>query len=103
MGKNARTRDSVWVIFQSLNKRNKYLAVKLYHFWMHVKPGIIEVVKCDTRLMLAFIYQAPCEGEIFEREESNVGDSTMTQLRLKSLGKTENFSFCLCLSVIGHL
>ena len=38
---------------QHLNNRNKYLAVKLHHFWSHVKPGIIEVVKCDTKLMLA--------------------------------------------------
>jgi hypothetical protein len=30
---------------QHLNNRNKYLAVKLHHFWSHVKPGIIDVVK----------------------------------------------------------
>jgi hypothetical protein len=33
-----------------LNNRNKYIAVKLHHFWSHVKPGVIEVVKCDTKL-----------------------------------------------------
>jgi hypothetical protein len=33
---------------QHLNNRKKHLAVKLHHFWSFVKPGVIEVVKCDT-------------------------------------------------------
>ena len=52
---------------QHLNNRNKYLAVKLHHFWSHVKPGVIEVVKCDTRLMLADPFTKPLVREIFER------------------------------------
>jgi hypothetical protein len=52
---------------QHLNNRNKYLAVKLHHFWSHVKPGIIEVVKCDTKLMLADPFTKPLVREIFER------------------------------------
>jgi hypothetical protein len=44
---------------QHLNNRNKYLAVKLHHFWLHVKPGVIEVVKCDTKLMLADPFTKP--------------------------------------------
>jgi hypothetical protein len=44
---------------QHLNNQNKYLAVKLYHFWSHVKPGVIEVVKCDTKLMLADPFTKP--------------------------------------------
>jgi hypothetical protein len=52
---------------QHLNNRNKYLAVKLHHFWSHVKPGIIDVVKCDTRLMLADPFTKPLVQEIFER------------------------------------
>jgi hypothetical protein len=52
---------------QHLNNRNKYLAVKLHHFWSHVKPGVIEVVKCDTKLMLADPFTKPLVREIFER------------------------------------
>jgi hypothetical protein len=52
---------------QHLNNRNKYLAVKLHHFWTHVKPGIIEVVKCDTKVMLADPFTKPLVREIFER------------------------------------
>jgi hypothetical protein len=50
-----------------LNNRNKYLCVKLHHFWSHVKPGVIEVVKCDTKLMLADPFTKPLVREIFER------------------------------------
>ena len=52
---------------QHLNNQNKYLAVKLHHFWSHVKPGVIEVVKCDTKLMLADPFTKPLVREIFER------------------------------------
>jgi hypothetical protein len=52
---------------QHLNNRNKYLAVKLHHFWSHVKPGVIEVVKCDTKLMLADTFTKPLVREVFER------------------------------------
>ena len=52
---------------QHLNNRNKYLAVKLHHFWSFVKPGVIEVVKCDTSLMLADPFTKPLVREIFER------------------------------------
>ena len=52
---------------QYLNSRNKYLAVKLHHFWSHVKPGVIEVVKCDTKLMLLDTFTKPLGREVFER------------------------------------
>jgi hypothetical protein len=52
---------------QHLNNRNKYLAVKLHHFWSHVKPGVIKVVKCNTKLMLADPFTKPLVREIFER------------------------------------
>jgi hypothetical protein len=52
---------------QHLNNRNKYLAVKLHHFWSFVKPGVIEVVKCDTSLMLADPFTKPLVREVFER------------------------------------
>jgi transposase InsO family protein len=52
---------------QHLNNRNKYLAVKLHHFWSHVKPGIIEVVKCDTKEMIADHLTKPLVREVFER------------------------------------
>ena len=52
---------------QHLNNRNKYLAVKLHHFWSHAKPGVIEVVKCDTKLMLADNFTKPLVREVFER------------------------------------
>jgi hypothetical protein len=52
---------------QHLNNHNKYLVVKLHHFWLHAKPGIIEVVKCDTKLMLADPFTKPLVQEIFER------------------------------------
>jgi non-ribosomal peptide synthetase component E (peptide arylation enzyme) len=52
---------------QHLNNRNKYLAVKLHHFWSHVSPGIIEVVYCDTKLMLADPFTKPLVREVFER------------------------------------
>jgi hypothetical protein len=52
---------------QHLNNRNKYLAVKLHHFWSHVTPGVIEMVKCDTKLMLADPFTKPLVREIFER------------------------------------
>jgi hypothetical protein len=52
---------------QHLNNRNKYLAVKLHHFWSHVKPGVIEVVKCDTKEMIADHLTKPLVREIFER------------------------------------
>jgi hypothetical protein len=53
---------------QHLNNRNKYLAVKYHHFWSHVKPGgEIEVVKCDTKLMLADAFTKPLVREVFER------------------------------------
>jgi hypothetical protein len=32
-----------------------------------VKPGVIEVVKCDTKLMLADPFTKPLVREIFER------------------------------------
>jgi hypothetical protein len=52
---------------QHLNNRNKYLAVKLHHFWSHVKPGVIEVVKCDTKEMIADHLTKPLVREVFER------------------------------------
>ena len=52
---------------QHLNNRNKYLAVKLHHFWSFVVPGVIEVVKCDTKLMLADPFTKPLVREVFER------------------------------------
>ena len=52
---------------QHLNNRNKYLAVKWHHFWSHVKPGVIEAIKCDTKLMLADAFTKPLVREIFER------------------------------------
>jgi hypothetical protein len=52
---------------QHLNNRNKYLAVKLHHFWSFVKPGVIEVVRCETRLMLADPFTKPLVREVFER------------------------------------
>jgi len=52
---------------QHLNNRNKYLAVKLHHFWSHVKPGLIHVIKCDTKLMLADTFTKPLVREVFER------------------------------------
>ena len=52
---------------QHLNNRNKYLNVKLHHFWSHVKPGVIEVVKCDTKEMIADHLTKPLVREVFER------------------------------------
>ena len=52
---------------QHLNNRNKYLAVKLHHFWSYVKPGVIEVVKCATQFMLADTFTKPLVRDIFER------------------------------------
>jgi transposase InsO family protein len=52
---------------QHLNNRNKYLSVKLHHFWSFVKPGVIEVVRCDTTLMLADPFTKPLSREVFER------------------------------------
>jgi hypothetical protein len=52
---------------QHLNNRNKCLAVKLHHFWSFVKPGVIEVVKCETSLMLADPCTKPLVREVFER------------------------------------
>jgi hypothetical protein len=52
---------------QHLNNRNKCLAAKLHHFWSFVKPGVIEVIRCDTRLMLADPFTKPLVREIFER------------------------------------
>jgi hypothetical protein len=52
---------------QHLNNRNKYLAVKLHHFWSHVKPGVIEVVYCDTKEMIADHLTKPLGREVFER------------------------------------
>jgi hypothetical protein len=52
---------------QHLNNRNKYLAVKLHHFWSFVKPGVIEVVKCDASLMLVDPFTKPLVREVFER------------------------------------
>jgi hypothetical protein len=52
---------------QHLNNRNKYLAVKMHHFWSFVKPGIIEVIRCETALMLADPFTKPLAREIFER------------------------------------
>ena len=52
---------------QHLNNRNKYLAVKLHHFWSRAKPGAIEVVKCDTKLMLVDTFTKPFVREVFER------------------------------------
>jgi transposase InsO family protein len=52
---------------QHLNNRNKYLAVKMHHFWSFVKPGIIEVIRCATDLMLADPFTKPLAREIFER------------------------------------
>ena len=52
---------------QHLNNQNKCLAAKLHHFWSHVKPGIIWVVKCDTKLMLADAFAKPLVREVFNR------------------------------------
>jgi hypothetical protein len=52
---------------QHLNNRNKYLSVKLHHFWSHVQPGVIEVVKCATELMLADPLTKGLSREVFER------------------------------------
>jgi hypothetical protein len=52
---------------QHLNNRNKCLAVKMHHFWSSVKPGIIEVIRCETALMLADPFTKPLAREIFER------------------------------------
>ena len=54
---------------QHLNHQNKHLAAKLHHFWSHVKPGVIEVVKqCDMKLMLVNALTKPLvRGEaVFE-------------------------------------
>ena len=52
---------------QHLNNRNKYLAVKLHHFWSRAKLVVIEVVKCDSKLMLADTFTKPLVREVFER------------------------------------
>ena len=52
---------------QHLNNRNKYLAAKLDHFWSHVKPGVVKVVKCDTKLMLADTFTKSLAREVFQR------------------------------------
>ena len=53
--------------FQHLNNQNKYLAVKLHHFWSHMKPGVIEVVnKWDTKLMLTDALTKLLVKEVFE-------------------------------------
>jgi hypothetical protein len=52
---------------QHLTSRNKYLAVKLHHFWSHVKPGVIEVVKVDTAQQVTDLLTKGLSREVFER------------------------------------
>jgi hypothetical protein len=52
---------------QHLTSRNKYLAVKLHHFWSHMKPGIIEVVKVDTAQQVADLLTKGLPREVFEK------------------------------------
>jgi predicted RNA binding protein YcfA (HicA-like mRNA interferase family) len=52
---------------QHLISCNKYLAVKLHHFWSHVKPGVIEVVKVDTAQQVADLLTKGLSREVFER------------------------------------
>ena len=51
---------------QHLNNQNKYRAVKLHHILFHVKPGVIEVVKCNSKLMLADTFTKTFVREVFE-------------------------------------
>jgi hypothetical protein len=52
---------------QHLTACNKYFAVKLHHFWSHVKPGIIEVVKVDTAQQVADLLTKGLPREVFEK------------------------------------
>ena len=52
---------------QHLNNRKKFLGIELHHFWSLVKPGVIEVVKCNTKLMLTDMFTKPHVREVFEQ------------------------------------
>jgi hypothetical protein len=52
---------------QHLTNRNKYLLVKLHHFWSHVKSGEIEIIKVDTSLQVADLLTKGLSREVFER------------------------------------
>jgi hypothetical protein len=52
---------------QHLTNGNKYLAIKLHHFWSHVKAGEIEVLKVETALQLADLLTKGLSREVFER------------------------------------